>query len=265
MEAPLVTIIMPAYNASPFIGEAIRSVIDQTHARWELVIVNDGSKDDTEKIIRTFADPRIQCYSQNNQGVSAARNTGLMHMKGQFFCFLDADDVLPPNSVAARLKPMSDPAIAFVDGKVDVFDATLKNRLRTWTPVFSGYAKKSLTRLNENCFFGPTWMVRVVPGVTYQFDRTLTHGEDLFFYITIAQTGKYTFVDETILKYRKSEVSAMGNLEGLARGYASLRKKINFRASDRIVFEMKARKIMFLSFLKAGLIFKAVRFLIAGN
>jgi teichuronic acid biosynthesis glycosyltransferase TuaG len=265
MQEPLVTIIMPAYNASRFVGEAIRSVIDQTYPRWELIIVNDGSTDDTEKIVGTFSDLRIQYYSQSNQGVSAARNKGLMHMKGQYLCFLDGDDVLPANSVEARLKPMTDPDVAFVDGKVDVFDTTLTNRLKTWVPSFRGYPIRNLMRLDESCFFGPTWLVRIVPGFAYQFDGALTHGEDLYFYITIAQSGKYTYVEETILQYRKSEVSAMGNLEGLAKGYASLRKKMKFQASDRIVFELKTRKIMLLSFLKAGLIFKALRFLITGN
>src|SRR5687768_10401875 len=126
MEANLVSIIMPVHNAGRFVREAIQSVLDQSYSNWELLIINDGSIDDSAKQINQLQDERIKLFNQEHRGVSAARNVGLAHMRGDYFCFLDADDVLPPRSVEARLREF-DETIAFVDGEVDIFDYEIKH------------------------------------------------------------------------------------------------------------------------------------------
>ena len=74
--SPLVSIITPAYNAQKYIAQAINSVLSQTYKNWELIIINDGSSDNTEDIINSFCDERIIVISQSNGGVSSARNRG---------------------------------------------------------------------------------------------------------------------------------------------------------------------------------------------
>ena len=98
-----VSIIMAAYNAEKYIKEAIDSVINQEYQHWELIIINDGSTDGTENIIRSYDDDRIRYHSQTNAGVSSARNIGLRHMEGDYFCFLDADDVYTSYSLSSRM------------------------------------------------------------------------------------------------------------------------------------------------------------------
>jgi hypothetical protein len=83
---------MPAYNAGRYIAKAIDSVLAQTLQDWELIIVDDGSTDDTFSIVAAYSDPRIRCLHQQNQGPAAARNRGVQHSDGQFLAFLDADD-----------------------------------------------------------------------------------------------------------------------------------------------------------------------------
>src|SRR5687767_1726855 len=100
---PLVSIIMPAFNAEKFIEAAIQSVLDQTYSNIELIIINDGSSDRTEEKIFKFNANCIRYFKQENKGVSAARNQGLENMRGDFFCFLDADDIYPLNSIASRM------------------------------------------------------------------------------------------------------------------------------------------------------------------
>lgn len=91
---PLVSIIMPVYNVECYIEESIMSVQKQTFNNWELIIINDGSEDNTVSVIERFLnDERIKLLSQANQGVSAARNQGLFHAKGDFIAFLDGDDL----------------------------------------------------------------------------------------------------------------------------------------------------------------------------
>lgn len=93
-QQPLISVIMPAYNADKYIARAIDSVLGQTYAQWELLVVNDGSTDTTPQIAQDYAekDPRIQVINQSNQGVSAARNKGLDHAQGTFIAFIDSDD-----------------------------------------------------------------------------------------------------------------------------------------------------------------------------
>ena len=90
----LVSIIMPAYNCECYIKKAIESVYNQTYESWELIVVNDGSSDDTENICKNYAskDLRIKYISQSNSGSSNARNTGLKQINGNYVAFLDSDD-----------------------------------------------------------------------------------------------------------------------------------------------------------------------------
>ena len=106
-----VSIIMPAYNASAYIAEAIQSVLNQTWTNWELIIVDDGSTDDTLQIAQSFArkDSRIQVYHQHNQGGCAARNEALKHITGNYVQYLDADDVLHADKLSLQMAIYNQP------------------------------------------------------------------------------------------------------------------------------------------------------------
>lgn len=94
--SPLVSIIIPTYNAENYISETIRSIENQNYTNWELIIIDDGSKDSTKKLISKFAliDKRIKYFYQNNQGSPIAKNLGLSIAKGDYIQFLDADDII---------------------------------------------------------------------------------------------------------------------------------------------------------------------------
>ena len=97
MQSDLVSIMMPVYNAERFVGQAIESVLGQSYPNWELILVNDGSNDDTQNIIERFSDNRIKVFSQLNGGEAVARNTALDAVSGEFLAFLDADDYYSPD------------------------------------------------------------------------------------------------------------------------------------------------------------------------
>jgi teichuronic acid biosynthesis glycosyltransferase TuaG len=106
----LVSIIMPAYNAARFIEESINSVLAQTYPNWQLLIVDDCSKDHTKQIIEDVAqqDPRIKALAHTtNQGVIAARNLALTHAQGQYIAFLDSDDLWLPNKLQTQLQHLT--------------------------------------------------------------------------------------------------------------------------------------------------------------
>jgi glycosyltransferase involved in cell wall biosynthesis len=94
------SVIIPAYNAEKFIEASIRSVLAQTVPDFEIVVVDDGSRDRTAEIVRSMADDRIRYIYRENGGVSAARNTGIQNATGEYVCFLDADDFWRPNHLA---------------------------------------------------------------------------------------------------------------------------------------------------------------------
>lgn len=108
MFTPCVSVITPAYNAARFIGETIRSVQEQDETDWEMVIVDDGSTDNTVAVVTSFAkeDARIRLVRQRNQGPAAARNRALELAKGRFLAFLDSDDLWLPNKLSLQLEVM---------------------------------------------------------------------------------------------------------------------------------------------------------------
>ncbi len=96
MSNPIVSIIIPFHNMAPWIPETIESVLEQTFKDFQCILVDDGSTDASVGIIQTYNDPRLQLIQQSHKGVSAARNTGLEHAKGQYIAFLDSDDLWAP-------------------------------------------------------------------------------------------------------------------------------------------------------------------------
>lgn len=93
---PLISIIMPAYNASLTIEKAIHSVLNQVYENWELIIVDDGSQDDTLNVCKKYDDSRISIITKENGGPADARNVGLKFVKGKYVCFVDCDDWIKP-------------------------------------------------------------------------------------------------------------------------------------------------------------------------
>jgi glycosyltransferase involved in cell wall biosynthesis len=100
---PLVSILIPAYNAERWIAETIRSALSQTWPKKEIIIVNDGSRDDTLRVARQFASKNVCVVTQENQGASAARNRALSLSQGDCVQWLDADDLLAPDKVARQM------------------------------------------------------------------------------------------------------------------------------------------------------------------
>jgi len=106
MIEPLVSIIIPLYNAEKYIGQTIQSSLDQIWPNKEIIIVNDGSTDGSLAIARSFASETVKVFSQENQGASSARNKGLSEAKGDYIQFLDADDLLSPDKILEQMNAL---------------------------------------------------------------------------------------------------------------------------------------------------------------
>lgn len=113
--APLISVIIPAYNVEKYIKACLDSLINQTYSNFEIIVVNDGSTDQTEEILRSYqSNPKFRIYSQKNGGLSAARNQGLKLANGELVCFIDSDDSVKFDYLEKLAAPF------FEDSAVDI-------------------------------------------------------------------------------------------------------------------------------------------------
>jgi len=103
-ETPLVSVIIPVYNYDRYLGEAIESVLNQTHRRLEVIVVDDGSTDRSAEVAKSFADRGVRYCYQANAGIGPARNKGAQSAEGEFIAFLDADDRWPLHKIERQLE-----------------------------------------------------------------------------------------------------------------------------------------------------------------
>ena len=250
---------MPVFNAGEYIGEAVQSVFDQHLTDWELIIVNDGSTDNTRALLDQIDDLRICVIHQENRGVSAARNTALDVARGEYITFLDADDALTPRSLEVRANYLqAHPDVDVVDGIVSVRDKNLQNEKRCYRPYYHGELLPRLLKLDSRVFFGVNYMLRRACIGKVRFLEGMTHVEDLLFYLTLASRKKlkYGHVDDVVYHYRTSAGSAMANMEGLEKGYLQLLSETKhlpgITKTGHLLLQLKIAKILFLCWRARG-------------
>jgi len=126
----IVSIITPAYNAATYIAETIESVLAQTYTNWEMLIVNDCSKDNTAEIVQSYAvkDKRIKLINlKQNSGAAAARNTAIQNAKGRYIAFLDSDDLWKKEKLQKQIEFMQQKGYAFTFTNYEHFKGTKEN------------------------------------------------------------------------------------------------------------------------------------------
>ena len=127
MPTPLVSVIMPTYNTACYVQESIDSVLEQDYPSIQLIVIDDGSTDETVDIIRRYGE-RVVLLTQKNQGAAVARNTGLAAAEGEYIAFLDSDDVWLPGKLSAQ--------VAYLDSHPDI--GMVFSRWQTWQPDDTG-------------------------------------------------------------------------------------------------------------------------------
>ncbi|MBL7941167.1 MAG: glycosyltransferase family 2 protein [Flavobacteriales bacterium] len=264
MTDPLVSIIIPVFNAEAWINECIASALKQDYPNIELIICDNGSTDRSLQIIRQWNDPRLYLVHESKKGVGFARNKAMDAARGQYLCFLDADDVLPSDSISLRMQVlMQDQACEFVDGHVAFMDTSLSKVNRLYVPAFSGNPIFELAALRDTCMCGITWLIRKKPDKSYRFPTDVTHCEDLLFYLSISETGTYRYVDKVVYRVRRGHQSASANLEGLSLGYKKVVETLkhipSISAGEIADTRARAKRIMWKSYLKQGQFLKALQ------
>lgn len=203
-----VSIIMPAFDRQAYVAEAIESVLAQTYENWELIVVDDGSTDETLSIALAYANAhpsRIRVLSKVHGGVVAARNAGIEIAEGVVVAFLDSDDTWEPGKLAAQMVVFdSEPHAAFVYtgfSEVDADGSLVRKVLPD--PRFQGDIAELLW-LADNEILGATLLVRKSTLLAVgMFDSRLGGAENLALRLRLAETGPVRFVDECLYNYRR--------------------------------------------------------------
>lgn len=218
----LVSVVIPCYKQARFLGEAIESVLGQSHQHYEIIVINDGSPDNPDEVVKQY--PDVRYLHQTNQGVSKTRNRGLRESKGTYVVFLDADDRLLPNHFQAGVSAFQkNPEVGCVHGAYN------------WcSPDFTRYVHNCDYKLDH---FGALLIHNIATAaVMWRRDvviklggfRDFKRGEDLDLNLRLAQSYPIQCHHELISEYRhySKPINSAAALESVMRMYESHRHYI---------------------------------------
>ena len=201
---PKVSVVIPAYNAMSYLPETVGSVSRQTFSDFEVLIVDDGSSDQIVQWASQVTDPRVKLISQQNQGVSAARNTGIVQAQGQYIAFIDADDLWEPTKLEKQVRCLEDnPAVGLVYTWTALIDQWGKPTGRVFVSHIEGNVWEKIV-VNDMISNGSSPMVRrscfETVGV---FDPNITSSEDRDMWTRIAACYPFAVIKEPLTLYRR--------------------------------------------------------------
>jgi glycosyltransferase involved in cell wall biosynthesis len=245
------SVIIPAYNYGAFVGEAVESVQRQTIGDFEIIVIDDGSTDDTAEVVSRIRDSRLRYIRTENRGIGAARNEGLRHAQGQFIAFLDADDRWRPEKLEHQLAIMlSEPDVAAVftnlvrfdhEGvfPMDQFQFFPELALVPTAPTRGGPGRRVLSNAFETLVaFAqiPNWVqtlllrAQAISGVRFPEARTPASGrrytvsETTYFCLRAYERGAVAYIDEPLVEVRRHGNNITQDLTELEySGLAALR------------------------------------------
>ncbi|WP_312339742.1 glycosyltransferase [Sphingobacterium sp.] len=223
-EGPLISIVMPVYNTAMYVDVAIQSIINQTYCYFELILINDGSTDQSLSILEKWvmSDKRVKLFSQENQGLSAARNKGLSLAKGQYIYFMDSDDILRADALSICLAYCEKQDLDFVYFDASVFadnsdESILKDfhysRLKTSAyTVFSG-PDALQQQLKADDFFSSACMYLIRKDILdrhgFGFERGIVHEDELFTVLLYLAADRVAYIPQQFFQRRVRPDSIM--------------------------------------------------------
>ena len=222
MKQDLVSVVMPVYNAADTVTESVQSVQAQTWSDWELVVVDDGSKDSSVEILTDLSekDPRIRLFRQeHNSGVAAARNRGIQEANGQYIAFLDSDDLWRPEKLEKQIAFMGEHQAAISATAYGVIDETGRRAGvdRHFPGTQAGYRTYDFQELLKGNALGClTVMIDrealQEQGYTGEITFPQIKHEDYALWLSILQTGVKAYaLEEVLADYRIGSKSISGN------------------------------------------------------
>lgn len=206
---PLVSIVIPVYNGADYLAEAIDSALAQTYPRCEVLVVNDGSRDEgaTERVAQRYGS-RIRYYSQPNGGVATALNTGIREMHGEYFSWLSHDDLYEPDKVSAQVAWLAEHAEARRDGLLFSDYCEIDGAGRIVRPEVVGDLPSPVVDMYWRllCTYPVNGCTLLIPRVCFdeagQFDPRLRTTQDYDLWFRFARRFTYHYLPQKLVRFR---------------------------------------------------------------
>ncbi len=250
-----VSVIIPCYNGAAFLSETLKSALGQTMPPMEIIVIDDGSTDDSAAIAEA-AGVQVRVIRQSNQGESVARNRGIDEAKGEWIAFLDADDLWLPHKLERQLA-VADPDTIAVHTEIETFGTQSGVSEINLIDSETRYQPEYLAL--HNSFSTPSAVI-VRRDVAPRFPSWTRRGEDLIFFLDLVQRGQIRLVSEPLTRYRKHAGGQTSNITGEIEVHQAIlrwlgqpdntlaqsqKEKIQSRWCDRLVdlaWSMKERR-----------------------
>lgn len=236
MEKKLVSIIVPAYNVDEYLEECVQSLLCQTYTNYEIVIIDDGSTDNTYTIGKCLAShsAKIKFFHQKNQGVSIARNIGMQKAKGEYYIFVDADDVVMPkyvNILVSCVEKADMGIIGFTSKREEL--ATEVNKDITFNSEFNIIEEILCGTNYDGYLWNKIFQKAIIEKYDLKFKSKITVWEDLLFVLEyLKHCNQIAILDEKLYYYRYREGSAVNNF-----------RIDKYRSKYEVMEEIKRKKI----------------------
>lgn len=229
-----VSILMAFYNEEKYLSYAIDSILAQTYSAWELILVNDGSTDKSEEIVKKYTDPRIKYYSYTtNRKRAYALNLGMEKACGEYIVTFDADDIAYPNMLASQVEYLdSHPECIHVQGALELIDEDGKF-IRKVDSTYKTDLEIRTCELYSNCVTGPSSMFRKAPIDEYglKYDTEAKVSQDYLFWIDLLPYGEFACIDDVVFQYRNNYASkAYKLIENNRKWYDDFMRKLFMHA-----------------------------------
>jgi len=204
MSYPTVSIIIPAYNAEKYLQETLESILAQDYPSIEVIVVDDGSTDNTSNIVKSYShDSRVQYIYKSNSGSAKARNCGIANSTGEFLLFVDADDLLVPEAVSLLVKTFveADGKYCLIYGEREHFDDETGKVLKVTDLSKTLHNLKQLFTFRTNLVLA-SLIHRNTIELVGGFNEKITHNEDHEMLLKLSKIGDFYGLGKVIYKYR---------------------------------------------------------------
>lgn len=213
-ESPLVSVIIPAYNASQWIAETLSSVIEQDYTHHEIIVINDGSADNTVDIVESFGEA-VRCIHKENGGQASARNAGIREAKGKYVAFLDADDLWIKEKLKLQVAQLEETGAKWAYADSFAFDGKSKEILYKFSDKQTQHSGDILKPLFSTCFIpSPTPIIQrsVFSNVgLFNEESRMRNREDWEMWLRISAKYPIVSISSPLAYYRIHSTSATGS------------------------------------------------------
>jgi glycosyltransferase involved in cell wall biosynthesis len=205
---PFISVIIPTYNRAHLVTDAINSVLDQTYSNFELLVVDDHSKDNTEEVVKSYDDPRVQyLINERTKGAQGARNTGLFVAKGEWIAFLDSDDVWLEDKLKIQLvylDKQNEDVVGLSTG-IAKYDFGNEKITRKNIPIKSSFTTKELLYKNYLGAGFSSFICKKEEAIEIGgLDEDFPAMQDMDFYIRLSQVGEIHAITDVLIYVRES-------------------------------------------------------------